>query len=432
MDYFRGIIGVVCLLGLAVLCSSDRKNIDWKLIGSGFLFQLILAVFITQTEFVTLFFSYISTGFIRFLEFSRDGAVFLFGDLAKNSFVDASAKHEFGVIIAFQILPVIVFVSAVSSGLYHLGILQKLVYGIAWIMSKTMRLSGAESMSMAGNIFLGQTEAPLLVRPFVAKMTQSEVMCLMTGGMATIAGSVLGAYVSFLGGSDPVAQQTFATHLLRASILNAPAAIILSKIIVPETEKIDTKLSVSSDRKTVNLIDALSLGAMEGLKLALNVGAMLMAFIGLIFMVNYILKDIIGATLGINQWIQHSTHDYFTGLSLEYLLGQIFRPIAFIVGVEWSETLQIGSLLGQKTAINEFVAYDKLGTIKDTLSPKSLIIATYALCGFSNFSSIAIQIGGIGAIAPNQQGTLSKLGLKALLGASLACLLTATIAGVLL
>lgn len=432
MDYLRGIAGIAFLIGIAVLFSSNRKQIDWRLVGGGLGLQLILAVLITQTEFATIFFSYISAGFIRFLEFSRDGAIFLFGDLAKNSFIDGNAKHELGVIIAFQVLPVIVFVSAVSSGLYYLGILQKLVFGIAWLMSKTMRLSGAESMSTAGNVFLGQTEAPLLVRPFIPQMTQSEIMCLMTGGMATIAGSVLGAYVSFLGGTDPASQQTFAVHLLRASILNAPAAIILSKILVPETEKIDTELKIHSERNAVNLIDALSIGAADGLKLAINVGAMLMAFVALIFMINYVLQDLIGATIGVNEWIQESTNNNFSGLSLEYVLGQFFRPVAFMVGVEWSETLQIGSLLGQKTAINEFVAYANLGTMKSTLSDKSLIIATYALCGFSNFSSIAIQIGGIGGMAPNQQGTLSKLGLKALLGASLACLMTATVAGAIL
>ncbi len=432
MDYIRGIVGMIFLISVATLFSSNRKQIDWRLVGGGLGLQFVLAILITQTEFATLFFSYISAGFIRFLEFSRDGAIFLFGDLAKNSYADASAKHEFGVIIAFQVLPVIIFVSAVSSGLYYLGILQKLVFGIAWFMSKTMRLSGAESMSAAGNVFLGQTEAPLLVRPFIPHMTPSEIMCLMTGGMATIAGSVLGAYVSFLGGNDPASQQIFAIHLLRASILNAPAAIVLSKILIPETEKIDTKLQIHSEKNAVNLIDALSIGAADGLKLALNVGAMLMAFVALIFMVNYILQDGIGAALGINDWIKESTNHNFSGLSLEYVLGQFFRPIAYMVGVEWSETLQVGSLLGQKTAINEFVAYASLGEIKESLSDKSVIIATYALCGFSNFSSIAIQIGGIGGMAPNQQGTLSKLGLKALLGASLACLMTATIAGAIL
>jgi len=432
MDYLRGLLGLLFLLGIAVVFSSNRQKIDWRLVGSGLILQLVLAIIMTQTAVATEIFATVSGGFIRFLEFSRDGAIFIFSGLAKNSFADEQAGHQLGVIFAFQVLPVIIFVSAVSSGLYYLGILQKIVFGIAWVMSRTMRLSGAESMSTAGNIFLGQTEAPLLVRPFIANMSRSEIMCLMTGGMATIAGSVLGAYVSFLGGDDAVSQQHFAVHLLRASILNAPAAIILSKILVPETEKIDAELRINTEKNAVNLIDALASGAADGLKLALNVGAMLMAFVAIIFMLNFILQELIGASFGINNWIKESTNNNFQGLSLEYILGQFFRPIAFMIGVDWSETLQVGSLLGQKTAINEFVAYANLGQIKDSLSSKSIIISTYALCGFSNFSSIAIQIGGIGGMAPNQQGTLSQLGMKALLGASLACLMTATIAGAIL
>ena len=301
-------------------------------------------------------------------------------------------------------------------------------------MSKVMRLSGAESVATAGNVFLGQTEAPLLIRPFVKNMTESEIMCLMTGGMATIAGGVLAAYVTFLGGADIVAQERFATHLLTASIMNAPAAIILSKILLPEMhpEKIDRNLKVNKETLGVNLIDAMSRGASDGVSLAINVGAMLLAFIAVIAMVNYGVKNLIGEPLGINSWIVSSTSGAFDGLTLEYLLGQVFRVFAWIIGVEWADTVQVGSLLGTKLVVNEFIAYQNLAGLKEAgafANEKSIIIATYALCGFSNFSSIAIQVAGIGGIAPNQQGTLSKLGMTALLGATLACMMTATIAG---
>ncbi|MBB6610459.1 Na+ dependent nucleoside transporter domain-containing protein [Pontibacter sp. Tf4] len=301
-------------------------------------------------------------------------------------------------------------------------------------MSKGMRLSGAESLSAAGNIFMGQTEAPLLVRPFIPTMTRSELMCLMTGGMATLAGGVLAAYVSFLGGSDPAQQAVFAAHLLTASIMNAPAGIVLAKMLVPETDedKINTRLEVNPEQIGDNLIDAVSRGAADGLRLAANVGGMLLAFIAVIALLNYALMKIGGVT-GLNELVVSSTNGQFDGFSFQYILGQIFRVFAFIMGVPWVDTLQVGSLLGQKTAINEFVAYLDLANMKaaGTLTDKSVIMATYALCGFSNFSSIAIQVGGIGGMAPNQQGNISRLGLRALLGASIACMMSATVAGML-
>jgi CNT family concentrative nucleoside transporter len=338
-------------------------------------------------------------------------------------------------LFAFQALPAVIFFSSVTTGLYYLGILQKVVYGFAWIMSKTMRLSGAESLSAAGNIFLGQTEAPLLVRPFIGRMTQSELNCLMTGGMATIAGSVMGAYITFLGGADPEQLVKFATYLLCASIMNAPAAIVMSKIFMPETEpeKIDKTLKVSKESIGANVIDAFATGAADGLKLALNIGAMLLAFIAIIYAINWILVDGVGSWTGLNSWVVESTGGAFDGFSLQYIFGQIFRLFAFAMGVSWSESLQVGSLLGQKMVINEFVAYLSLSDMKTAglLSEKSIIISTYALCGFANFSSIAIQIGGIGGMAPDRQGDLSRLGIKALLGASLATMMSGTIAGAL-
>lgn len=426
MDYFRGLIGIVVLLFVAFLFSANKKAVDWRLVGIGVVLQAIFGFLITKVAFVARIFSGLSEAFVKFLSFSEDGAIFIFGDLATTTF---------GFIFAFKVLPTIIFFSTVSAGLYYLGVLQKVVFGIAWVMSRTMRLSGPESLSAAGNIFLGQTEAPLLVRPFIPTMTRSELMCLMTGGMATIAGGVLAGYVAFLGGDSLEEQTKFAAYLLGASIMNAPAAIVMSKIMIPETDKevVNDKLEVSQENMGVNLIDAMSIGASEGLKLALNVGGMLLAFIAVIAALNYILSGIIGEYTGLNAWVVSGTNGQFSGFSLEYILGNIFRAFAWIIGVEWSETLQVGSLLGQKTVINEFVAYLSLADMKmaDTLSPKSVVIATYALCGFSNFSSIAIQVGGIGSIAPNQQGNLSKLGMRALLAATLACLMTATIAGAL-
>lgn len=426
MDYFRGLIGILVLLAVAFIFSSNKKNVDWRLVGIGVALQALFGFLITKVEAVAQLFALISRAFVKFLSFSADGATFIFGDLATITF---------GFIFAFQVLPTIIFFSTVSAGLYYLGILQKVVFGIAWVMARTMRLSGPESLSAAGNIFLGQTEAPLLVRPFIPTMSKSELMCLMTGGMATIAGGVLAGYVAFLGGDDPAEQTRFAAYLLGASIMNAPAAIVMSKIMIPETDRdaINSKLEVNQENMGVNLIDAMSIGASEGLKLALNVGGMLLAFIAVIAALNYILSGLIGNYTGLNEVIVSSTNGQFSGFSLEYILGQIFRVFAWIIGIEWSQTLQVGSLLGQKTVINEFVAYLSLADMKNagTLSSKSIVIATYALCGFSNFSSIAIQVGGIGSIAPNQQGNISKLGMKALMAATLACLMTATIAGAL-
>lgn len=428
MDYLRALLGILALIGFAFLFSRNKKAIDWRLVGIGVFIQIFFGFLITQVEIVADIFGLISEGFVIFLGFSEDGARFLFGELL-------NPEGNWGYIFAFKVLPTIIFFSTVTAGLYYLGILQKIVFGIAWVMARTMRLSGAESLSAAGNIFLGQTEAPLLVRPFVPRMTTSELMCLMTGGMATIAGGVLAGYVAFLGGDSLAEQTRFATYLLSASIMNAPAAIVISKILIPEVhpEKIDTELKVSSESLGVNLIDALSRGAAEGLKLALNVGGMLLAFIALIAALNFFLLKI-GGWVNLNDLIFASTEGKFAGLSLEYLLGQIFRLFAFIMGVDWNQSLAVGSLLGQKTVINEFVAYMSLTDMKGDglLNEKSIIIATYALCGFSNFSSIAIQVGGIGGMAPNQQGELSRLGFKALLAATIACMMTATIAGAMM
>lgn len=433
MDILRAVLGLAILIGIAYLLSGNKKKVSWRLVGVGITLQIIIALLISYVPIVQSAFRLMSEGFVTFLNFALDGAEFLYGDLARNSDAVEGTRHSLGFLFVFQALPTVIFFSAITAGLYYLGILQKVVYVFAWIMAKTMRLSGGESMSAAGNVFLGQTEAPLLVKPFIGKMTKSELLCLMTGGMATIAGSVLGAYVSFLGGGDPEQQAQFATYLLSASIMNAPAAILMAKIFLPETEEVDEELKVSKDQIGANVIDALAGGASDGLKLAANIGAMLLAFIAVIYTLNWVLVDGIGEITGLNAIIIESTNGVFDGFSLQYILGQIFRVFAFAMGVDWSETLQVGSLIGQKTVINEFVAYLALADMKadGLLSQKAIIISTYALCGFANFSSIAIQIGGIGGMAPERQGDLSKLGVKALMAATLATMMTATIAGAL-
>lgn len=421
------------IIAIAFLLSNNRKTIDWRLVGVGLLLQISIGLIIGKVEVAQQAFLYLSSKFVVFLSFAQKGAEFLYGDLAKNSTNEPGVKHSLGFLFAFQALPTVIFFSAVSAGLYYLGVLQKIVFGFAWVMARSMRLSGSESLSAAANVLMGQTEAPLLVKPFIARMTSSELHCLMVGGMATIAGSVLGAYVSFLGGGDPVEQAKFASYLLSASIMNAPAAIVLAKIFMPEDEKskVDHQLNVNKDQMGANFIDSLATGASDGLKLALNIGAMLLAFIAVIYAINWVLVDGIGEVTGLNHFVVSSTDGAFDGFSLQYILGQIFRVFAFAMGVEWGDTLQVGSLLGQKVVMNEFVAYLDLAEMKQTglLSEKSIRIATYALCGFANFSSIAIQIGGIGGMAPSKQGDISKLGLRAMVAATLATMMTATIAG---
>ncbi len=426
MEYFRALFGFLFIVFIAWLISGNKRHINWKLVIAGLVLQVALGLMINLVPPVAHLFTWMSKFFVKIIGFTETGTRFLFG----NDMIDS-----YGNTFVMKALPTIIFFSTLSAGLQYLGWLQKIVYAFAWLMNKTMRLSGAESLSAAGNIFLGQTEAPLMVRPYIPKMTKSELMCLMSGGMATIAGSVLATYVAFLGGDNVESQTKFASFLLMASVMNAPAAVVMAKIIVPEThyDQLDSNLDISKEKAGVNLIDALARGAADGLKLALNVGAMLLAFIAVIAALNYILKDLIGAHTGLNAVIVSSTGGVFDGFSMEYLLGNIFRFFAWLIGVDWEQSLQVGSLLGKKIVVNEFVAYLDLAVMKDSglLNPKSILIATFALCGFANFSSIAIQIGGIGGMAPKRQGDISKLGIRALIAGTLASMLTATLAGVL-
>jgi CNT family concentrative nucleoside transporter len=333
---------------------------------------------------------------------------------------------------AFRVLPTIVFFSALSSMLYYLGLLQKVVYGFAWIMKHTLKLSGAESLAAAGNIFLGQTESPLLIKPYLGNMTRSEIMCLMTGGMATIAGGVLASYINFLGGDDLVQKTLFAKHLLTASIMSAPAAVVMAKILIPEKENIDETMSVSKEKMGANVLEAITNGTTDGLKLAVNVGAMLLVFTALIYMGNWIMGDLIGHYTGLNKIIAENSR--YDQLSFQFILGYVGAPIAWMIGVSHHDMVLVGQLLGEKTILNEFYAYVTLGQMKNGeqfSDPKSIIMATYILCGFANFASIGIQIGGIGTLIPDRKDLLAQMGVRALIGGTLACLTTAAIVGMM-
>lgn len=420
----KGLIGMSVLIGISWAFSTNRKAIDWKLVGMGLLIQLVLAVCIIKVPFIESGFEMISAGFVKIISFTNKGTEFLF-----SSFITGKIESPL-VNFVVMVLPTIVFFSALSSLLYYLGVLQKVVYAFAWVMKKTMRMSGAESLSAAGNIFLGQTEAPFLIKPYLDNMTKSEIMCLMTGGMATIAGGVLAAYIGFLGGDDPVQKILFAKHLLAASVMSAPAAVVASKILVPETEEFDSTMNIAKDKMGANVLEAVANGTSDGVKLAVNVAAMLLVFTAFVYMANWILTDLIGAHTGLNEFI--SERSDFDGLSMQAILGTLFAPIAWLMGVASEDIFLVGQLLGEKTILNEFYAYKTLGEMKNAglfAEEKSLIMATYILCGFANFASIGIQIGGIGTLIPNRKGLLSKLGLRALLGGTLACLFTAVMVG---
>ncbi|GAB4018074.1 MAG: NupC/NupG family nucleoside CNT transporter [Bdellovibrio sp.] len=401
MEKLMSLVGLATMVGIAFLISTNKKKIQWVTVLSGILLQLVFGLLILKTTIGQSVFDGARNFFTSILNFTNEGSAFIFGGLT-----DAS---KYGFLFFTMVLPTIIFMSALMSVLYHIGIMQIVIKLTAKIMVKVMGTSGAESLAAAANIFAGQTEAPLVIKPYIDRMTKSELLALMTGGMATVAGGVLAAYVGM--GID-------AGHLLAASVMSAPAALVIAKLMVPETEESVTKgvVKVEFPRTTVNLIDAAATGASDGLKLALNVGGMLLAFIALIALVN-------GALSMIGGWF------YYPQLSLELITGYLFSPLAFLMGVPWEDCVQVGSLLGKKTIVNEFVAYLDLQQQLSTLKPRSVIIATYALCGFSNFSSIAIQIGGIGTIAPERRQDLAALGIKSLIGGTLACLMTACIAG---
>jgi len=424
----RGALGMAVLILIAFLFSSNKKAINWKTVGIGLGIQVIIAIGVLKVPFVQTLFEGIGQVFVNILDFTRAGSQFLFEGLVVD-------MDTFGYIFAFQVLPTIVFFSALTSVLFYLGVIQKVVKWLAWLLTKSLGISGAESLSIAGNIFLGQTEAPLLIKAYLEKMNKSEILLVMIGGMATVAGAVLAAYIGFLGGEDPALRLIFAKHLLAASVMAAPGAIIISKILYPQTELINTDVKVSQERIGANLLDAIANGTTEGLKLAVNVGAMLLVFVAFIAMINGILGGV-GEWTAFNTWIAaNSPYEQF---SLEAILGTIFAPLMWLIGVANEDVMLMGQLLGIKLAASEFVGYIQLAELKDMVNSahltynKSVIMATYMLCGFANFASIGIQIGGIGSLAPGQRKTLSQFGLRAVLGGSLASLLSATIAGMIL
>ncbi len=428
MTILRGLLGMLTLVGIAFLFSVNRRAIDWKVVLIGLGLQLALAVGVLYVPFIQYFFEFVGKLFVLVLDFTKAGTEFLFKSFGSGTV--ESAMQNFAV----QILPTIIFFSALTSLLFYLGIIQKIVKAMAWVMSKLMNLSGAESLSVAGNIFLGQTEAPLMIKAYLSKMNKSEILLVMLGGMATLAGGVLAVYISFLGGDDPVQRLMFAKHLLTASVMAAPGAIVVSKILVPQTESINKELEVSKEQIGSNVLDAISNGTTEGLKLAVNVAAMLLVFIAFIALFNYT-TIYIGNLLGINASIANFTDGKYNELSLQFMLGYLFSPIMWMIGVNSNDITLLGRLLGEKIIMTEFIGYVSLSELKMAnafTDPKSVIMATYMLCGFANFASIGIQIGGIGSLAPNQRVLLSKYGLLALLGGTLASLLSATIVGMLL
>jgi len=413
-----GFMGLAILIGIAAAFSDNRKRIDWKLVGAGVGLQLVFALIVIVLPGGRQFFEAISKVFVTVIGFASEGAIFVFGTVGDPA-------SNLGFIFAFQVLPTIIFFASLMSVLYHIGIMQKIVQAMAWVMFKVMRISGSESLSVAANVFVGQTEAPLVVRPYIARMTQSELLTMMVGGMATIAGGVLAAYITLLGGGDEALRIYYAKHLLSASVMAAPATIVLAKILKPESEESMTRGSVRIhvEKTATNVIEAAANGAADGVRLALNVGGMLIAFIALIALINYPLGwlgDISGLETVLGE-----------PLSLSLVLGYLLCPLAWAIGVPTQDIVAVGGLIGEKIVTNEFVAYYSLNEIQSTLTPKALLISTYALCGFANFASIAIQLGGIGGLAPERRSDIARFGLRAVLGGALATMMTATIAGVL-
>ncbi len=425
--FLRGLLGISFLILTTYLLSNNKKAINWKTATTGLILQLILAVGVLKISWVKMLFEGAGKVFVKILDFTMEGTKFLFGDLV--------SAENFGNVFIFSILPTVIFFAALTSILFYLGIIQKIVRVMALLLSKLLGVSGPESLSVAGNIFLGQTESPLMIKAYLEKMSKSEILLVMIGGMATVAGGVLAAYIGFLGGEDPELKVYYAKHLLTASVMAAPGAIVISKILYPETEKIDSNVEVSQDKIGSNFLDAISIGTSEGLKLAANIAAMLLVFIAFIALINYILSGF-GEITNLNALINEKT--VYSELSLELILGYIFAPVMWLIGVAKEDITLMGQLLGIKLAASEFIGYIQLSDLKDATNvihlnyQKSIIIATYMLCGFANFASIGIQIGGIGALEPKQRKNLSNFGFKALIGGTLASLLSATIAGMII
>jgi len=428
VSLLRGSLGMLVLIFIAYLFSMNRRAISWNVVIKGLAIQLILAFGVLQVRAVQAFFEFVGKLFVKVLDFTMAGTEFLF-----KSFITGQIESPL-INFAVTILPTIIFFSALTSVLFYYGIIQKVVYGLAWVMTKVMKLSGAESLSVAGNIFLGQTESPLMIKAYLDKMNKSEILLVMAGGMATLAGGVLAVYISLLGGTDPVQRLMFAKHLLAASVMAAPGVVVISKILVPQTEKISSDVKVTSEKIGKNVLDAISNGTTEGLKLAVNVAAMLLVFIAFIALINYVFIKV-GSWTSLNTIITDFTNGQFNELSLQFILGYIFAPLMWLLGVAAEDITLVGRVLGEKIIMTEFIGYVSLGDLKSAgafAEQKSIIMATYMLCGFANFASIGIQIGGIGSLAPSKRVLLSQFGMRALLAGTLASLMSATIVGMIL
>lgn len=429
INILRGVLGIAFLVGICWLLSTNRKAIDWRLVIGGLLLQLIFALAVLKVPFIAACFDLISRAFVKVISFTDIGTDFMLRSFISEK-VDPSLVN-----FIFRIIPTIIFFSALTSLFFYLGIIQKIVHAIAWVMSKAMKMSGAESLSASSNIFIGQTEAPLLIKPYLSNMTRSEILCVMVAGMATIAGGVMAAYIGFLGGDDPVRRLFFAKHLLCASVMSAPAAIVAAKLLLPQTGNVERTIEVPKAKIGTNIFEALANGTIDGVKLAVNVAAMLIVFIALIALVNYFFERGIGSWSGLNQWAVSISNGRYEGFNLQFIFGYVGAPIVWLMGVCANDMVAVGQLLGEKTILNELYAYKTLGSMQVQhifAEEKSVVIATYILCGFSNFSSIGIQIGGIGALAPNQRAILSQLGIKALIGGTVASLFTAALLGILM
>ena len=427
MEILRGIVGIFFVVLIAYLFSSDRKRIDWKLVGGGLFLQFAFALAILHVPFIGVFFQYLGKAFIKLMDFTGDGLSFLLGPYASKANGFSFLLHS---------LPIVVFFSALVSLFYHWGIIQRIVGAMAWCLRKFMNISGAEGLVVSGNIFLGMTESPVLIKNYLPSMNKSEIFLVMVAGMSTIAGSVMGSYVCLLGNGDPAAQLLFAKHLLSASVMAVPGSIAIAKIMCPQTEKvIDSENKSIEQNSSDNILSVIASGTQTGVKLMVNIAAMLLVFIALVALVNFIMCDIIGKYTGLNDWIVEFSDGRANGLTFQFILGVITAPLMWLIGVPYEDMMIVGSLLGQKTILNEFVAYMQMQQWREAgifVYEKSVIMSTYLLCGFANISSIGILLGGLGVLAPEKKGLISRMGVKSMIAGMMVAILSATIIGMIL
>lgn len=427
ISLLRGILGIITILAIAYALSYDRKRIDWRLVGGGLLMQIIFALAVLYVPFIGGLLEGLGKIFVKLMDFTDAGLSFLLGPYASKSNGFSFLIHS---------LPIVIFFSALVSMFYHWGIIQRVVGAFSWVLRKFMNISGSEGLVASGNIFMGMTESPVLIKNYLPTMNRSEIFLVMVSGMGTIAGSVMGTYIGMLGGTDPAAKVLFAKHLLSASVMAVPGSIVLAKMLCPQTEKAtDHIASFEKEGKNANILDAISSGTMTGVKLMTNIAAMLLVFISLVALANYITEGVIGRYTGLNEWIVKFTDGKSAGLTFQFILGLVTAPFMWLIGVPGPDIMLVGSLLGQKTILNEFVAYFQLQQWKDAglfVSEKSVLMSTYILCGFANISSIGILLGGLGVLAPEKRGLISRIGLLAMVGGALVSVLSATIIGMIL